>query len=306
MELLVAHIGYPKSGTTFLQNNVFPHFSNLNYIEFLTGKKLFRPVVHLDDIDYDEKEMKLSLNSTIKVDGSNLISLEQLVGPIFPYPGQNKSQIANRLKNLGFSKIIITIRNQFDAIDSCYRQYIHEGGVLDFKSFYQSGSDDSFNRYDKYFDLNYYNYNKLIGLYVQLFGKENVLVILNEDLKNNEEETILKLEKFFQAEYKTEKSKKEFSNVSITNTTLNLLRTLNLFTYNRFQPNTLLWNKVTSYQVRKLLQKTIDPILKTVSKKENYVEINNLKNEVNAFYSIGNVELSTEFNLDLKKYNYPF
>ena len=49
----VVHIGYPKTGTTFLQWNVFPKLKNWNFIDYHQSHQIFMDLIYLDDLDYD-------------------------------------------------------------------------------------------------------------------------------------------------------------------------------------------------------------------------------------------------------------
>ncbi|MEP5234103.1 MAG: hypothetical protein ABJQ86_04790, partial [Cyclobacteriaceae bacterium] len=130
----IVHIGYPKTATTFLQWEVFPNLEGVNYVDYRTCEKIFTPLIYLDEFDYDPSYVQEILK-TYGLERTNLFSFEGLVGAPFIYKGLGRSEIPERLRTLGFDKIIITLRDQEDMLDSLYRQYVIQGGVVRFADF---------------------------------------------------------------------------------------------------------------------------------------------------------------------------
>ena len=257
----VVHIGYPKTGTTFLQWNVFPKLKNWNFIDYHQSHQIFMDLIYLDDLDYDKKlvEKRLSLFSK---EGNNLASYETLSGAPFKFKGLGRSAIPERLKQLGFDKVIITIRDQVSLVDSMYRQYVVQGGVMGFRDFLNL--DLKWNPYLRAFHLDYLKYDLLISVYQNVFGSENVLILRNEWLKVDKNRFESELSKFLDSDIELDVSIR--SNKSLSNLSIQVLRILNHFTFNSERPNQLIWNRISSKNIWKIFAVILDPyFLKLIS-----------------------------------------
>ena len=301
MTSIIAHVGFPKTGTTYLQHNVFPNLDNLEYIDHVQSKRLLYDIITKDVLDYDLNTIKNDIHESRQhQDLPMLLSQEQLCGSVFLNLGANKSQIASSLKFVGVNKVIIGIRNQFDAIESLYKQYIHEGGVLKFDQFF---TNDNINRFNPVFNPSFFNYHSLITHYMQIFGSHNVLIICNEDLKNDEGSQINRITEFIGENITyTPTRYASRDNASLGSVSLQLLRISNLFTYNRFRPFGLLGSGFTTSRVRKALHLTLDNFRVQKSKLLN----ENQRNEITKWYSTSNRELANQTGINLKDKGYPW
>lgn len=227
-----------------------------------------------------------------------LHSAEQLTGPLFYHTGLGKTDTAHRLQELGATKIIITIRDQIKLIDSCYRQYIQEGGTLRFKTFWHEWK---FAPNPLHFD-----FYRLIEYYVDLYGKENVLVIPNEWIRQDEARVIDLVERFTGGKYTPSKTPAR-SNQSLSNLGIAFLRFTNKFTFSAHAPSTLFVPKrLTTWKMRSLSEKFLDPyIFSVISKHKSYVSEEEAK-EYSELYRSGNHALNELYNLELDKLGYPY
>jgi hypothetical protein len=296
----IIHIGFPKTATTFLQKSVFPRIETFNFIDFKNCAKIFEEVVYLDDLDYEVESTKEKL-APFLTDKPTLASLESLVGAPFTFKGLNRSRIPARLQELGFNKVIITIRNQTEIIDSLYRQYIYQGGVLRFKDFLNE--DQKWNHYLRPFNFDYLKYDKLISLYQNLFGQENVLILPQELLKVDSVKYLKELSVFMGCKEGLANSVRA-KNESLSNLSTNILRIINHFTFNSQRPNNLLWNGISTKPIKKLFQAILDPyLLGFFSSKKTYLN-KNQKIQVEKYYSKSNAELKKLIELNLQEYSY--
>jgi hypothetical protein len=169
------HIGFPKTGTKFLQAQVFPRLpQEITYLS--ASAPLFEELIHCDDTVLDVAALERRLAQACNGHENVLLSYEPLTGE--PLAGfVNRTIIANRLRRLGFDKIIITIRNQFDLLESAYKQYVRSGGLLRFEEYvrFDGPSRHALN-------AAYFAYNPIYSLYAELFGRANVLVLQYENL----------------------------------------------------------------------------------------------------------------------------
>ena len=280
---MILHIGYHKTGTTFLQNNVFPAFPEVNYYDLVLCKKLFNDVYRRSTLEFDAAAVLSEIEShQVKDNGlPHLYSCELLVGEIGL--GTIKKEIADRVKQLGFKKIIITIRNQKRILDSIYRQYIQQGGT--------AKVDEYFNGRSPLFDYGYCSYYALCSYYIDLFGKENVLIVMQEDLKKNQSAVIKSIADFIGTASPAELRSDKPSNTSLSNLSLSLFRFINHFTFNYYRPSQILSDKITSWKFRHLLQRYLDPwFFSKISSNKSFITPEHSK-FIEQYYAKGNQKI---------------
>ena len=124
---LFFHIGLMKTGTTYLQGNVFP---NLKEIRFLTsrqslfGRELFSKGARF-------------LVSDERMSGCPYWSAQRNLS----YPEQFAQSVA-RLKGIvPKARIICCFREPAAFLQSAYKQYLHEGGTQEFQTFFRLSGD---------------------------------------------------------------------------------------------------------------------------------------------------------------------
>ena len=206
-------------------------------------KSIFYNIIEKDDTIYDMHSIKKELCSILNVSPKNiLLSHEPLTGHHYKTNFPNRTQIASRLKEIGIHKIIITIRNQCDVLESTYKQYVKSGGVLKFSEYFNFTAKGN-----TYFNLEYFNYFNIINLYSRIFGRENLLVLQHEDLiyKNNEFFNDL----FDFLEIKSQDFSLELKkniNKSLSRGATELLRIINHFTYNSYRSSHLISKRIST------------------------------------------------------------
>ena len=153
MDNIVFHVGLHKTGTTFLQRNVFYNMKNVNF--FCTDGRQF---TGLNDIDKNK---------------INLISNEWYSGDPHVSKEFSRYNIGKDIaKKYPDSKIIVIFREKNSWMKSLYSQYIKNGGTYNFEKW----KSDFFN--EKYLDYKEY----------ENFLRDNfktVLVLWFEDLRKN-------------------------------------------------------------------------------------------------------------------------
>jgi hypothetical protein len=188
---VLIHPGFHKTGTTFLQKEVF------------TDARLFRLLwwhVEVDrfvarphDLDFDPQPGRDDI-AALRAEPSgpgliDVVSSEILCGT--PFYGSRESAVrARRLKAVfGEGRILITVRKQQAIIRAVYVQYLKQGGTLGPEAFFdQKPEEDYFG-----FDPKTFEFHKLAELYAELFGKDNVLVLTQETLQRDPDEFLRRL-----------------------------------------------------------------------------------------------------------------
>ncbi len=185
---IYVHIGYPKTGTKFLQQSVFPRVQGLNYIPPWHVRQELSLVVRQNEFNFDYAAVKASLEKHFKP-GRNLLSNESLMGDFYIHKLLNSRLVADRLAGLfPGAKIIITIRNQYDLMESLYRQYLHKGGTKRFREFvsFSNGSFKvNYSEWEFGVNIEMFDYVKVVDYYEKLFGISNILIIPYELLRKN-------------------------------------------------------------------------------------------------------------------------
>ena len=179
---LLIHPGFHKTGTTWLQKQIF---SNTKYFNLLFDhREVDRIFIRDHDFDYSAEDARRSVQERLKATGGckiNVISSENLSGLIFT--GSRDSRIlAERLADAcGPAKILFTSRAQLSITRSIYIQYVKRGGSLSIERFLDYEPDFGY----FWFHETVLHFHKLVEYYARLFGSENVAVLPQELLAHD-------------------------------------------------------------------------------------------------------------------------
>ena len=181
VENLIIHIGCHKAGSTWLQADVFPKIKDLDAITFYKENPIENEINYMQTCGepYYEK-LLIEQNVVNYLNGKKnvIISSEGFSGAgntTLLGMGHQVRPICKRILDMfGRCQILIVIRNQRSALFSLYRDDIKLGYVMTFKNWIEAR--------DSCFALNYFKYSGLIKTYLENFGKDNVKVILFEEL----------------------------------------------------------------------------------------------------------------------------
>lgn len=180
----VVHIGYHRSGSTFLQRSVFdPHPAIRNVPRRTVQHHFLRP----GGMDFDQHRCRAWLTEEVRHatdhDQQLVLSDEELSGNIHTGGGGGyvTKEVAHRLRGAApEATILIIIRNQLDMIESIYRQYVKRGGTLRLRGYLVDRGE---NHRLPGFRFRHLEYHRLIQLYVSLFGDQHVRVLPYERLQ---------------------------------------------------------------------------------------------------------------------------
>lgn len=179
------HIGYHKTGTSWLQKRVFPDeaagFSYVGDPRAVLGA-FFPP----NPFDFDPKIAGGRFRK--RIEGAQarglvpVISHERISGS--PYAGGHDARATADRLAAAFpgARVLVTIREQAGMILSIYKQYVRWGGAASLPDFLSPPV--GVNRMPV-FRYGFYEYHHLIGYYRSLFGDESVLVLPYELLRSS-------------------------------------------------------------------------------------------------------------------------
>ncbi len=186
----ILHLGFSKTGTHWFNDQVY---KNNEGVYLLTRKEVFCNLAFMNTFEYSPADtyrlfQDQSLGKRLVIcDDILLGSLDIGFGS-----GEYVCMMANRLKEtFGDASVVIFIRNQHEALVSAYSHYIKSGGTYSARKFlgiFRSHRPPFIDYH--LFSPDLFDYSKIIGLYDDLFGHENVHVYLYEDFSRSPESFI--------------------------------------------------------------------------------------------------------------------
>lgn len=169
------HIGYHKTGTSYLQKKIFPYLKDISYFNCTNIDAILEPDLSVKEISKRKRAVFGEIENLNKI----LLSRESLSGGIWIGNTDVAYKNADGLKSaFPDAKIIICLRNQTDFILSHYAFLVHRGNMW-------RGLDSFLDFFFEAFFVKKLKYDELIEYYQTLFDKRNVLVLLQEDLRKN-------------------------------------------------------------------------------------------------------------------------
>ena len=166
------HVGFPKTGTTFLQKEIFPKMKKLNYRDVHnTPDRDFKKCLEIlidpkKDYKFNPKKFEKRFSKFVSQKKPSLYSYEDLVGDVFLQDKMLAFRILDRIHSTyPEARIIVGLRDPQESIISLYSQYVREGGVKDFSGFIT-----------EVIDVEWYEHESYIRHAKKLFGDENVYV----------------------------------------------------------------------------------------------------------------------------------
>lgn len=179
MTFPLIHIGYHKTGTSWLQGCLFNNICSSFVSPFARDKEIGNYLIYPNALDFSPQICKKyfypKLLETTTGGLIPVLSYERLSGN--PHSGgYDSKEIANRLAQVfPDAKILIVIREQKDIILSTYKQYVIEGGACTIKRYLHPPSRGKGRI--PLFSFDHFKYDRLIKCYSELFSPSNVLVL---------------------------------------------------------------------------------------------------------------------------------
>jgi hypothetical protein len=193
----IVHIGYHKTGTSFLQNVFAVH----PRVAYASREAVRQQLLDIAPLRFDIEVLQDWL-SGLSNDAQALgkcclvLSEEELSGNIHTdgNGGFVQKVVADRFYAANpQAQIVVVVRNQADAIESAYRQYVKMGGALSANAYVRSEN----RRVRRYrfpqFSLEHFEYDVLVDYYRRLFGAERVHVFIYEKMRRDQHAFLLDL-----------------------------------------------------------------------------------------------------------------
>ncbi len=180
------HIGYHKTGTTWLQKYVFS--SAEAGFSLIKGGGILAYLVVANPFDFKLGKVRANIEPRVREaqarDLVPVISWERLSG--MPHAGGYDSKIiADRLAAaFPNARVLVVIREQTSMLVSAYKEYVREGGAATFRQYVTVPPGPP---RMALFRFDFFEYHHLISYYQDLFGAANVLVLPYELLQTQRE-----------------------------------------------------------------------------------------------------------------------
>jgi hypothetical protein len=292
------HVGYPKTGTTFLQREYFPAIEGYYYIDQVEmWRSGFLGILFDDYFATDIEKYTTILNNWKKAAGDKklFISYEGFIGNLLNGI-KNFPLICRRLKETNFEfKILLTIRRQEKIIDSLYIQYIHQGGAISFDDFIKLST-----KAPLHLSLNLFDYNAIYNALMNEFGERNIFVLPYEAIRDYDDlNNFLSIFLDLKITLKTNDFKSQ--NVSLSRFNLKILRFSNRFFTSWVSSNGIFPSKIlNTTKLKNFLQR-----LNSSKKNNSFFDQNKHCLSYIPRYRKSNQELQERLGIELKEeYNY--
>ena len=306
------HLGYPKNASTTLQTDVFPNIKNAFYLgrhygsnyPFKSEKvsKAFYNLTMYDSIDCDLDDISTVIHEYVS---QNIGEKDKLIisSESFANNMVDRGLLAERLKLIfPEAKILMLIREQINALRSMYSFLVMQRGK-NINIAYGRPSVDSFEKWiveqELFFGksfittLKYYEY---ISVYAELFGEENITVLLFEELVHSPQTFYRKLNVFFDEDLENHLNciDTPFRNKGLSKRALSYYRFRGLF------PNISL-STYSPIFVNKIWLKFLNSGNQAAAKE--YLP-EDIESRLVSLYKKGNKSLQENYDVDVKKYGY--
>lgn len=182
MSDVLVHIGYEKTGTTWLQRNVFGE-PKAGFFLIGDGRKTpIRQLVTAAPFSFDADLIRRSVEPQLRraeqAGQLPVVSAERLSGTA-PSGGYDTRQIADRVKQVfPTARILVVAREQRSMIVAAYKQYVKAGGPCSPERFLDPPANKSVKVPS--FDLSYFAYEPLIAYYRSLYDGDHVRTLVFE------------------------------------------------------------------------------------------------------------------------------
>jgi len=306
----IVHIGYHKTATTWLQTHFFPSVRNYRH----AGKDaLEAAILNEHELAYDPARARAQLLQGEPEPAKLIFSHEAFSGPphVGGFQGFYATGMAQRLRaTLPEARIVVVLRNQIDIVPTAYKQYVRVGGTHRIDRYLHPATYQriGFHKPRKIptFSLDHFNYDRLIGFYEELFGRERVHVFLYEDFREDPARFLADMAERLGLDVDLDALPRAAENVSFRRNTLALARLLNHLTARNIPDKRCYLNLFPSHMV---VRRLLDPINRTPlagpKLRPRDLLTEGMQAAIEGHYAEGNARLAARHGLALAAHGYP-
>lgn len=294
------HIGYHKTGTSFLQKLIFNN-SECGFYSPWSPEDYIEELIITNPFSFEGSKARAFFEPGISHAWQHglipVITHEMLSGN--PWKGGYNNQVtADRLSAVfPEGRVLIVIREQSSMILSIYKHRVRNNLTASIQKYLESPKPRS--GFEPLFRLEYLEYHWLILYYQKLFGKENVLVLPYEMLKNQRDKFLENIANFTGTNTPTSLPK-EVVNEGYSGLVLALKRWTNLLS-----PKDSMYNYSLLQAINNKIFFRINQITpKSLSKKFDFELRNSINDKIKNFYKESNKITAQSTGLDLESYGY--
>jgi len=191
----VVHVGYHKTGTTWLQRTLFADPASGFASPLSKGTDIPRELIEPSALEFDADACRAALRPPLEAAREAglvpVLSSERLAGA--PHSGgYDSKELADRIRAVfPDARVLIAIREQRSMVLSTYKQYVRAGGPCPLGD-YLDPPERGRPRVPA-FSFAHFEYHRLIAHYRDLFGAGDVLVLPYELLASRPRELVERL-----------------------------------------------------------------------------------------------------------------
>lgn len=302
---MIIHIGYHKTGTTWMQRHVF--VEELGFQQILNHAEVHKLINKIPYLAFSREHIKLVLDyvnariqSALDRDLIPVISSELICGS--PLDGGARSyENMEKIRCLfPHADVLIGVRNQKDAISSIYNQWVKMGGTSSIRTFIAPGENDYSH---STFSLGHYQYDRLVRAYMREFG-ENKVHVLPYELYEKDKAPVFRILSTFSTNLSAERfaahmqlNDKEV-NTGLAPMAIPLLRFFNIFCRNYNHPYALL----NLERFRLTVLRSVKVLFGNSGLHKR--QIKKIEGVSKDFFAESNRALSSSIGIDLGSYGY--
>lgn len=299
---ILVHVGPHKTGTTWLQENIFTTAQGIVYDpSFELSHRAFLNPYYGNFDPEAARAVYLPMLERARLERKPLvISDEALSG--WPFGQRSTRQIVAERIQLTFpqARILITVREQDAVLLSMYSEYLRYGFSSSLPAFLNQETSNP--NLQPLLDLTYYEWDRVLDMYSSIFGPQQVIAVPMEWGISKPENYISVLETFLDARLGTLESQKmeKVARPALSGWSLSVLRRANmtrphdtrhLHRPSRFSPNSL------AYQVDRFTPKG-------ARKRSKQAMKDKIDQSVGNKFTASNREFQKETNYDLAAFSY--
>ena len=200
------HVGLHKCGSTWLQKNMFDN----EEIGFISPWNPLAAIavtefVSIDPLIFDANGTRARLAATAQVppdsDGQTLVMSHEALSSRPHHGAYYAPLVASRLREVfPKAKVLLIFREQSSLIHSLYGEHLRNGGRLSLLEFIGTGQEPP--GFTCLCQPSFFLFDRLLEMYRDVFGEENVLALPLEMLSRNPDAFVRKICSFGRGTFK--------------------------------------------------------------------------------------------------------